>query len=101
MVLGDRTATVEGMCGVVEDGIVPGLFGFEAGQSGVGDIFAWFVDHAVPPAYHEAAAAEIEIEPRIANDRIAGGIGIRVKEELFGRECRHAGARTEQRQLAR
>jgi L-ribulokinase len=46
------------MCGVVEDGIVPGLFGFEAGQSGVGDIFAWFVEHAVPPSYHEAAARE-------------------------------------------
>jgi len=58
MVLGDRAATVEGMCGVVEDGIIPGLFGFEAGQSGVGDIFAWFADHAVPPEYHEAAAAE-------------------------------------------
>ena len=43
------------MCGVVEDGILPGQFGFEAGQSAVGDIFAWFVDHAVPPAYHAAA----------------------------------------------
>ena len=48
IVLGDQTATVEGMCGVVEDGVVPGLFGFEAGQSGVGDIFAWFFDNAVP-----------------------------------------------------
>jgi L-ribulokinase len=55
MVLGDRTETVEGMCGVVEDGIIPGLFGFEAGQSGVGDIFAWFVENAVPPEYHELA----------------------------------------------
>jgi L-ribulokinase len=58
MVLGTRTAEVEGMCGVVEDGIIPGLFGFEAGQSGVGDIFAWFVDNAVPPEYHEAAARQ-------------------------------------------
>ncbi|MCL4393769.1 MAG: FGGY-family carbohydrate kinase, partial [Chloroflexi bacterium] len=41
--------------GYVEDGIIPGLFGYEAGQSGVGDIFAWFVDHAVPPEYHAAA----------------------------------------------
>ena len=57
MVLGDRTALVEGMCGVVEDGILPGLFGFEAGQSAVGDIFAWFVDNGVPPEYHAAAAA--------------------------------------------
>lgn len=45
------------MCGVVKDGIVPGLWGYEAGQSGVGDIFAWFVDSCVPAAYHQAAAA--------------------------------------------
>lgn len=55
MVLGDRSETVEGMCGVVEDGIIPGLFGFEAGQSAVGDIFAWYVENGVPPAYHELA----------------------------------------------
>ncbi len=55
MVLGTGKRIVEGMCGVVEDGIIPGYFGFEAGQSGVGDIFAWFVDHAVPPEYHEEA----------------------------------------------
>lgn len=48
---------VDGMCGVVDGGIIDGLYGYEAGQSGVGDIFAWFVDHAVPPAYHEAARA--------------------------------------------
>jgi len=56
LVLGDRPALVEGMCGVVEDGILPGMFGFEAGQSAVGDIFAWFIEHGVPPAYHAAAA---------------------------------------------
>ena len=55
IVLGDQLALVEGMCGVVEDGVVPGLFGYEAGQSGVGDIFAWFADHAVPPEYHDEA----------------------------------------------
>ncbi len=55
IVLGDRLATVDGMCGVVEDGVVPGLFGFEAGQSAVGDIFAWFAEHGVPPEYHELA----------------------------------------------
>ncbi|MBM2850756.1 MAG: L-ribulokinase [Anaerolineales bacterium] len=55
MVLGDKERLVRGICGYVEDGIIPGLFGFEAGQSGVGDIFAWLVDNAVPPEYHAAA----------------------------------------------
>jgi L-ribulokinase len=48
---------VPGMCGVVDGGIVEGLWGYEAGQSGVGDIFGWFVEHSVPPAYVEAAQA--------------------------------------------
>jgi L-ribulokinase len=51
----DQLSEVPGMCGVVRDGIVPGLWGYEAGQSGVGDIFAWFVDNAVPASYATAA----------------------------------------------
>jgi L-ribulokinase len=55
MVLGEREQLVPGICGYVEDGIIPGMFGFEAGQSGVGDIFAWLVENATPPEYHAAA----------------------------------------------
>ena len=51
MLLGEEERRVEGMCGVVEDGIIPGLFGFEAGQSGVGDIFAWFLNNCIPEEY--------------------------------------------------
>jgi L-ribulokinase len=55
ILLGDRAETVEGMCGVVEDGVVPGLFGFEAGQAAVGDMFAWFAETSVPPELHRRA----------------------------------------------
>jgi L-ribulokinase len=55
VMVGDHLAEVPGMCGAVNGGLVAGQWGYEAGQSGVGDIFAWFVDHAVPPAYHEEA----------------------------------------------
>ncbi|GAB2610775.1 ribulokinase [Pseudactinotalea suaedae] len=54
----DVLAEVPGMCGVVNGGIVAGSYGYEAGQSGVGDIFAWFVSTGVPGAYAEAAAAK-------------------------------------------
>ncbi|SEI01110.1 L-ribulokinase [Halobacillus karajensis] len=55
LLLGDEEKHVEGMCGVVEDGIIPGLYGYEAGQSAVGDIFAWYVDHGIPPSVKDAA----------------------------------------------
>jgi L-ribulokinase len=55
MVLGSQLVVAEGMCGVVEDGIIPGYFGYEAGQSAVGDIFAWFTKQAVPAEVHEQA----------------------------------------------
>src|SRR5436190_2418753 len=53
---GSALAEVPGMCGVVDGGIVAGRWGYEAGQTGVGDIFAWFADHAVPAPYTEEAA---------------------------------------------
>ncbi|MGW8226862.1 MAG: ribulokinase [Anaerolineales bacterium] len=62
MVLGDEEQFVPGMCGYVEDGIIPGFFGYEAGQSCVGDHFAWFIDHCVPAAYlQEAAENHVDI----------------------------------------
>jgi L-ribulokinase len=58
MLLGKKEVAVEGMCGVVEDGIIPGYMGYEAGQSAVGDIFEWFVEEAVPAYVKEAADKE-------------------------------------------
>lgn len=58
LILSDKEVTGEGICGVVEDGIIPGYYGYEAGQSAVGDIFAWYVDEAVPEYVRRSAAEE-------------------------------------------
>ena len=58
MLMGERECSVPGICGVVEDGILPGLYGYEAGQSCVGDHFAWFIDNCLPAAYVEEAKAQ-------------------------------------------
>jgi L-ribulokinase len=55
VVNGDVLREVPGMCGVVDGGILAGYWGYEAGQSGVGDIFAWFADTSAPPEYHAEA----------------------------------------------
>lgn len=52
----DVLRDVPGMCGVVDGGIVAGLYGYEAGQSGVGDIFGHFVETSVPGHYRDEAA---------------------------------------------
>ncbi|MEG1393331.1 MAG: ribulokinase [Christensenellaceae bacterium] len=55
MLLGKKEQVVPGICGYVEDGILPGFVGYEAGQSCVGDHFAWFVKNCVPEKYMEQA----------------------------------------------
>jgi L-ribulokinase len=55
VMVGDRLVEVPGMCGVVEGGIIAGRPGYEAGQSGVGDIFAWWVQQHVPDSYRAEA----------------------------------------------
>lgn len=58
MVCGTKKTSIDGLCGVVKDGILPGYYGYEAGQSAVGDIFAWFIENCVPAAAYDAAAKE-------------------------------------------
>jgi len=57
MVLSKRKQPVEGYCGYVNEGILPGFFGYEGGQTAVGDIYAWFVENCVPEAYEKEARA--------------------------------------------
>ncbi|MED2975307.1 ribulokinase [Bacillus swezeyi] len=58
VLLGEDIRMVPGMCGVVENGILPGYVGYEAGQSCVGDHFHWMIKHLVPEAYMREAEAE-------------------------------------------
>ena len=57
---------IPGLCGIVPHSIVPGMYGLEAGQSAVGDIFNWFVKYLTPAPYtakgdpHAALTREAE-----------------------------------------
>ena len=65
---GEALAEVPGMCGVVDGGIISGYYGYEAGQSGVGDIFAWYVNNQVPGSYFEDAnKAGVGIHEHLTN----------------------------------
>ena len=58
MTLGETYTAVPGTCGTVEDGLIPGFYGYEAGQSCVGDMLGWLVEHMMPARY-EAKAKEL------------------------------------------
>jgi L-ribulokinase len=58
LLLATEEKHVEGVCGVVEDGIIPGLFAYEAGQAAVGDMFAWYVENGVPAYVQREAENE-------------------------------------------
>lgn len=57
MLLGDQELHVPGISGVVEDGIIPEYYGYEAGQACMGDHFAWFAQNLCPAEYEEEAKA--------------------------------------------
>ena len=73
MLLAHEKQMVEGMCGTVQDGIVPGLWGYEAGQSAVGDIFAWFFEHGVPD-YILEEARKMKVPFQVALEKRANAL---------------------------
>lgn len=51
----DALCEIEGVCGIVRDGMVPGMYGLEAGQNCTGDMLEWYVRNTVPSEVSEAA----------------------------------------------
>ena len=78
--MGETKQQAEGMCGVVDGGVLKGKFGYEAGQSCVGDHFDWFVKNCVPQSYLELAEKEnTDIHTfltKLAKDKKAGESGL-------------------------
>ena len=100
LILSDKEHRVPGMVGMVQDGIIPGHIGYEAGQASGGDHFAWFMENAVPEEYvkearrqnktifelmeQKAAALEPAESGLIALDWWNGNRSILVDEDLTG-----------------
>ena len=55
MLLGDHSVVVPGTCGIVQDGVIPGFYGFEAGLCCLGDHFAFAAEKLTSPAYVKEA----------------------------------------------
>ena len=54
---------VPGIAGVVKDGILPGLFGYEAGQAAVGDAFDWLRQLTRQQGFAKLTQSAAALEP--------------------------------------
>ncbi|MCL6443604.1 MAG: ribulokinase [Alicyclobacillus sp.] len=60
LVMTEDEVRLPGITGVVRDGVLPGFYGYEAGQPAVGDMFAWFVRAIAPQVARESPYEHLE-----------------------------------------
>jgi L-ribulokinase len=53
-----KLADIPGLCGIVNGSVFDGFYGLEAGQSAVGDIFNWYVNHLKPTGEDHISLSE-------------------------------------------
>jgi L-ribulokinase len=90
MVVDPGETRLPGITGVVRDGILPGLYGYEAGQAAVGDMLAWFVE-TIGGSYEQLEPAASDIGPGqtglVALDWWNGNRSILADADLAGMIC--------------
>ena len=67
---------IPGVCGIVDGSVIDGYLGIEAGQSGVGDIFLWFVNNLVPEKYGVTAEEKFRNLEKAASTLRPGESGL-------------------------
>lgn len=68
--MGEEMPDIPGLCGIVPGSIIPGMYGLEAGQPAVGDIFNWFTKHLTPKQY---AKGDPHVNLTAAADKLSPG----------------------------